>query len=87
MTERLRAQQARFRAGAAPVYDWLTQPQGVTEMTQPRMNRRDALLAALTVGAGMAVSRTALSAGAGATLTKAIPSSGQKVPGHRRRHQ
>ncbi|MGC1460332.1 MAG: aldo/keto reductase [Steroidobacteraceae bacterium] len=49
-------------------------------MTPPRMNRRDALLAALTVGAGMAVARTALSASPGATLTKAIPSSGQKVP-------
>ncbi len=49
-------------------------------MTPPRMNRRDALLAALTVGAGMTISRTALSAAPAATLTKAIPSSGQKIP-------
>jgi diketogulonate reductase-like aldo/keto reductase len=49
-------------------------------MTQTRMNRRDALLAALTVGAGMAISRTALSAGADSAVTKAIPSSGQKIP-------
>ena len=49
-------------------------------MTSPRMNRRDALLAALTVGAGLAVSRTVLAASAGATVTKAIPSSGQKIP-------
>ncbi len=49
-------------------------------MTQPRMNRRDALRAALTVGTAMAVSRTALSASSGATITKAIPSSGQKIP-------
>ncbi|MEJ0008777.1 MAG: aldo/keto reductase [Steroidobacteraceae bacterium] len=49
-------------------------------MILPRMNRRDALLAALTLGAGMAVSRTSLSAGGGATLTKAIPSSGQRIP-------
>jgi aryl-alcohol dehydrogenase-like predicted oxidoreductase len=44
------------------------------------MNRRDTLLAALTVGAGLAVSRTLLAASAGATVTKAIPSSGQKIP-------
>lgn len=49
-------------------------------MTSPRMNRRDALLAALTVGAGLAVSRTVRAASAGATVTKAIPSSGQKIP-------
>jgi aryl-alcohol dehydrogenase-like predicted oxidoreductase len=49
-------------------------------MTQTRMNRRDALLAALTVSAGMALSRTALSADTGTAVTKAIPSSGQKVP-------
>jgi aryl-alcohol dehydrogenase-like predicted oxidoreductase len=49
-------------------------------MTSPRINRRDALLAALTVGAGLAVSRTVLAASAGATVTKAIPSSGQKIP-------
>src|ERR1700728_2383269 len=49
-------------------------------MTQSRMNRRDALFAALTVGAGMAISRTARSATAGTTLAKAIPSSGQKIP-------
>lgn len=48
-------------------------------MPLPRMNRRDALLAALTFGAGVAVSRTALSASAGATVTKAIPSSGQRI--------
>lgn len=49
-------------------------------MTPPRINRRDALLAALSVGAGMAISSSALAAGNGATLTKTIPSSGQKVP-------
>jgi aryl-alcohol dehydrogenase-like predicted oxidoreductase len=49
-------------------------------MIPPRMNRRDALLAALTLGAGMAISRAAVSAGAGAAITKAIPSSGQKIP-------
>jgi aryl-alcohol dehydrogenase-like predicted oxidoreductase len=49
-------------------------------MTPPRMNRRDALLAALTLGVGMAVSRTVRSAGAGPVLTKPIPSSGQKIP-------
>jgi aryl-alcohol dehydrogenase-like predicted oxidoreductase len=49
-------------------------------MTQSRMNRRDALLAALTVGAGMAISRTARSATTGTALAKAIPSSGQKIP-------
>jgi aryl-alcohol dehydrogenase-like predicted oxidoreductase len=43
------------------------------------MNRRDALLAALSVGAGMAISRAGLAASTGTTLTKAIPSSGQKV--------
>jgi len=48
-------------------------------MTSPRMNRRDALLAALSVGAGMAVSRAVLSASAGTSLTRAIPSSGQKL--------
>jgi aryl-alcohol dehydrogenase-like predicted oxidoreductase len=49
-------------------------------MTPPRLNRRDALLAALTLGAGMAISRGARSATAGAVITKAIPASGQKVP-------
>jgi diketogulonate reductase-like aldo/keto reductase len=49
-------------------------------MTPLRMNRRDALLAALTVGAGMSVSRHLFAATAGATMTKAIPSSGQKIP-------
>jgi aryl-alcohol dehydrogenase-like predicted oxidoreductase len=49
-------------------------------MTPPRMNRRDTLLGALTVGAGLAVSRSVLAASAGATVTKAIPSSGQKIP-------
>jgi aryl-alcohol dehydrogenase-like predicted oxidoreductase len=49
-------------------------------MTQTRINRREALLAALTVGAGMAISRTTRSASAGTAVTKAIPSSGQKVP-------
>jgi len=49
-------------------------------MTQTRMNRRDALLAALTIGAGVAICRTARSAPAGTALTKAIPSSGQKIP-------
>ena len=36
--------------------------------------------AALTVGAGMAISRTTRSASTGTAVTKAIPSSGQKVP-------
>ncbi len=49
-------------------------------MTLSRMNRRDALLAALTLGAGMAISRSALSASAGTAITKAIPSSSQKIP-------
>ena len=49
-------------------------------MIQTRMNRRDALLAALTIGTGMALSRTALAATTGAALAKAIPSSGQKIP-------
>jgi aryl-alcohol dehydrogenase-like predicted oxidoreductase len=49
-------------------------------MILPRINRRDALLAALTVSAGMAVSRTLLAAGGTATISKAIPSSGQKIP-------
>jgi aryl-alcohol dehydrogenase-like predicted oxidoreductase len=49
-------------------------------MTSPPMNRRDALLAALAVGAGLAVSRAVLAASAGATVTKTIPSSGQKLP-------
>jgi len=49
-------------------------------MTSPPMNRRDALLAALTVGAGLTVSRAVLAVSAGATVTKAIPSSGQKIP-------
>lgn len=49
-------------------------------MTLPRMNRREALLAALSVSASIAVTRSALAAGSGATLTKAIPSSGQKIP-------
>jgi aryl-alcohol dehydrogenase-like predicted oxidoreductase len=50
------------------------------EMTLPRLNRRDALLAALTLGAGMALSRAPVSAAAGSAITKAIPSSGQKIP-------
>jgi aryl-alcohol dehydrogenase-like predicted oxidoreductase len=49
-------------------------------MIPPRINRRDALLAALTVGAGIAASRTLLAAGTSAAITKAIPSSGQKIP-------
>jgi aryl-alcohol dehydrogenase-like predicted oxidoreductase len=49
-------------------------------MTLPRMNRRDALLAALAVGAGVSITRSGLSAGAAPVLTKAIPSSGQKLP-------
>lgn len=49
-------------------------------MTQARMNRREAVLAALAVGAGMAISRTARAAGTGSALTKAIPSSGQRLP-------
>ncbi|HEY6457061.1 MAG TPA: aldo/keto reductase [Steroidobacteraceae bacterium] len=38
------------------------------------------MLAALAVGAGMAISRTARAAGTGSALTKAIPSSGQRLP-------
>src|ERR1700679_287595 len=49
-------------------------------MTQSRMNRRDALVAALTVGAGVALTRTGLAATTGTALAKAIPSSGQKIP-------
>ena len=49
-------------------------------MTLSRMNRRDALLAALSLGTGMALSRTALSAGSGADLDQGDPSSGQKLP-------
>ena len=49
-------------------------------MILPRMNRRDALLAAVTLGAGIAVSRSSWSAAASPTLVKAIPSSGQKIP-------
>jgi aryl-alcohol dehydrogenase-like predicted oxidoreductase len=49
-------------------------------MTPPRINRRDAILAAVAVSAGMAVTRSAWSAGSGAAITKAIPSSGQKIP-------
>lgn len=48
-------------------------------MTPPRMNRRDTLLAALTVGAGLTVARTVLAATADALVTKAIPSSGQRL--------
>jgi aryl-alcohol dehydrogenase-like predicted oxidoreductase len=48
-------------------------------MIQTRLNRREALLAALSVGTGMALSRTAFSADVSG-LTKAIPSSGQKIP-------
>ncbi len=49
-------------------------------MSLSGMNRRDALLAALSLGAGIAMARTARSAGAGAAITKAIPSSGQRIP-------
>jgi aryl-alcohol dehydrogenase-like predicted oxidoreductase len=49
-------------------------------MTPPRMNRRHVLLAALALDVGMAVFRTARSASPGPVLTKAIPSSGQKIP-------
>lgn len=49
-------------------------------MATPRMNRRDALLGAVTVAAGMAVSRTTFAGGTSAALTRAIPSSGQKIP-------
>lgn len=49
-------------------------------MTPPRMNRRETLLAALTVGAGLAIARSVRAAAAGATVTKAIPSSGQRIP-------
>ncbi len=49
-------------------------------MTPPRMNRRDTLLGALAVGAGLAAARTVLAASAGAPVTKVIPSSGQRIP-------
>lgn len=49
-------------------------------MPSPRINRRDTLLAAMALGAGMAVSRSVLGAGSGAAITKAIPSSGQRIP-------
>ena len=49
-------------------------------MMQSRINRRDALLAALSLGAGMALSRGAVAAGAGSAVTRAIPSSGQRIP-------
>lgn len=49
-------------------------------MTLPRMNRRETLLGALAVGAGLAVSRPGFAAAAGGTVTKTIPSSGQKLP-------
>jgi diketogulonate reductase-like aldo/keto reductase len=44
------------------------------------MDRRHALLAALTVGASVALARTAFAAGPGAAISKAIPSSWQKIP-------
>ena len=49
-------------------------------MTLPRMTRRETLLAALCAGAAVAVWRPVPAAGAGGTVTKAIPSSGQKIP-------
>jgi len=49
-------------------------------MSLSRINRRDALLAALTLGAGVVMSRAAVAAGSGGANTKAIPSSGQKIP-------
>ncbi len=49
-------------------------------MTLPRISRRDALLAALSLGAGMAISRTGIAAGADGAISKPIPSSGQKIP-------
>jgi aryl-alcohol dehydrogenase-like predicted oxidoreductase len=49
-------------------------------MSLSRINRRDALLAALTLGAGVVMSRAAVAAGSGGAITKAIPSSGQKIP-------
>ena len=48
-------------------------------MSPPRMNRRDALLAALAVGASLSVSRSARAAGSGPLVTRTIPSSGQKL--------
>jgi len=48
-------------------------------MSPPRIRRRDALLGALSLGAGMSLTRFARAA-APAAITKAIPSSGQKVP-------
>jgi aryl-alcohol dehydrogenase-like predicted oxidoreductase len=49
-------------------------------MNLPRINRRDALLAAMAVGTGLAVARSGFAASAGTAITKAIPSSGQKIP-------
>jgi aryl-alcohol dehydrogenase-like predicted oxidoreductase len=48
-------------------------------MTPPRLTRRHTLLAALSVGAGLAVSRAPSAATPSATVTKAIPSSGQRI--------
>ncbi|HTV77763.1 MAG TPA: aldo/keto reductase [Steroidobacteraceae bacterium] len=49
-------------------------------MLPPRLNRRETLLAALTLGAGFALPRTLHAASEGGTVTKTIPSSGQKIP-------
>ncbi len=53
-------------------------------MPSSRFNRRQALLAAISLGAGLAVQHRLLAAGAatapGTPLLKAIPSSGQKIP-------
>src|SRR5580692_4990694 len=70
------------RAVTTPVYDrraFHSDPRSA-QMSLSRINRRDALLAALTLGAGAVMSRAAVAAGSGGTITKAIPSSGQKIP-------
>ncbi len=46
----------------------------------PRFSRRESLLAAVSVATALAFSRSARAAGTGSTVTKAIPSSGQRIP-------
>ena len=49
-------------------------------MSPPQLNRRDALRAALGIGATVALARTLPAARPGPAITKAIASSGQKIP-------
>jgi aryl-alcohol dehydrogenase-like predicted oxidoreductase len=49
-------------------------------MMPPRFSRRESLLAAVSVATALAFSRSARAAGTGSTVTKAIPSSGQRIP-------